>query len=234
MGMTLRLRQESEMLFPIEQWLLNRNYVTKVEIQLPWGICDLVGMKPELDRAVTRLNETGKRTIGNFTNAWLMVHLPSPRARKAVSREDLLTQSAMVMNATQLSAGLDDLVARQLATKTSNGKFQRACSWFPYHDSVVAVELKLSRIEDVLSQATRHKALTKQSYIALPIDLAERLMNSKRRETLEQSGVGLIATDGSKCMEMLMPKTARFEPDPVFAVLVADRFWGDVLKTIHH
>ncbi len=107
------------MLYPIEHWLLNRNYLTKTEIQLPWGICDLIGVKPNLDRAATRLQESGKRTIGDFANAWVLMNLPSPSARRALSESDLAVKCSLILSGEQLAESLEDLVERRLAVKVS-------------------------------------------------------------------------------------------------------------------
>ena len=49
--------------------------------------------------------------------------------------------------------------------------------WMPLHKSIVAVELKLSRISDVVSQAKVHNHYVHQSYIAMPMAVAERALD---------------------------------------------------------
>lgn len=222
------------MLYPVEQWLLQRNYVTKVEIQMPWGICDLVGVKPNLEKALIRQRETGRRTVGDFANAWILVRLPSEASRQSISLDDLKRESEWTLSSQQLDESLEDLLSRGLIAKNSSGNFRKRSSWLPYHDAVVTVELKLSRVGDVISQATRHKSITERSYIALPSDKAGRILEGSKKVELERAGIGLFSTDGTSCVELISPRQSQFESNSPFEILVADRFWSEVLKTIHH
>jgi hypothetical protein len=109
---------------------------------------------------------------------------------------------------------------------TDSGELQRLNGWFPLHKRLVAVELKLHRIEEVMSQAQKNLSFATESYVALPKDVAARVSEKRARwAPFFENGVGLLSVTQRAC-NLLIP--ARRQPravDNVIQFCCVEKFW---------
>ena len=222
------------MLSPIHLWLGNQGYFTKYEFQTPWGICDLVGVRPLADRTARRVAAGINESIGSTHNVAVFLAIPKASSGRSISCEKLTKALGEYAGSDQVKRSLGSLRKKRLISVTGNGNFQRNDDWHPFFDSIVAVEFKLSRVEEVLIQATHHKGITQESYVALPLALANRVASGKACERFAKRGVGIIGLTDDSCTIVLPPGPSDYKVNPVFEVHAAERFWPEVLETIKH
>jgi hypothetical protein len=96
-------------------------------------------------------------------------------------------------------------------------------AWWPLHDRLVFVELKLSRVSEVFHQAY-NRARWGEAFAAMPDAIARR---SLHRECWERYGVGLLAVGST--VEVLVPARLATETDWQ-TVSIVDRFWRERKK----
>lgn len=89
--------------------------------------------------------------------------------------------------------------------------------WMPLYENIIAVELKLSRISEVISQARTHMHYTHGSYIAMPIRTARRAVD----RTL---GVGVLGVRKSS-VEILKYAVRCRPKNEWFSHRIVEAFW---------
>jgi hypothetical protein len=221
------LRNERAMLSPIHLWLASLGFFTKNEFQMPWGICDLVGVKADPTAVIERVKE------GRIPVATLLA-IPTRGSRRYTTIEELASTLGPHLEAGQIS----DIVKRLKSKKfvsVNDGRITRPSGRHGFYEKIVAVEFKLTRIEEALAQATHHKVVTSDSYVALPHIVAEKAVHDGWRAEFGRKGVGLISLRSDACDVVWQPARSSIYPvNPVFECHAAERFWPEISKAVQH
>jgi hypothetical protein len=132
---------------------------------------------------------------------------------------------APAMGTDRLRDELQQLLAGRFIVSPKRNAFQRVNGWLPLHERLVAVELKLTRFSEAMTQAVAHLAFAPESYVAMPQPLADRLASDVRGSRLASAGLGLLAVNLREC-SVLIPASGRQEEiDPVLQLAFIERFW---------
>ena len=222
------------MLSPIHLWLGAQGFFARYEFQTPWGICDLVGVKPVAENVVARAAAGITEPIGSAQNVAVFLAIPSASSGRSISPEKLAAALGDYTDSGQIGRSLASLRKKRLVTATRQGNFRRSDRWLPVVESIIAVEFKLSRVEEVLLQATHHKDITEKSYVALPAAAAARVASGRNRERFVERGIGLISLSADTCDILLPPGPSIYRVNPIFELHTAERFWPEILETIKH
>ena len=177
---------------PVADWLLSQGLQVKREYPTPWGICDLVGCSLNKNKIRTRLNLGQKRPIGSQFRVLLLSYIPDQEKDEAVSFTDLHRQFASFLDEFFIEKELVRLIKDKFVKEVQPGIFQKLNGWFPLHKRIVAVELKLARISEVISQACSNLEFADESYVGLPYDNAKNLFASRDIRQLAEKGIGII------------------------------------------
>jgi hypothetical protein len=97
----------------------------------------------------------------------------------------------------------------------------------------VAIELKLGRIEEAIAQARGHLAFATESFIGLPLPVAERLCRQRQEAYFRKAGVGLLSVSAQGAA-VLVPAVAdpNHDADAVLQMHCVERFWRDFTSTL--
>jgi len=224
----MAFKRECEMVEPVRRWLRAQGMMVKAEMFVPWGCCDLVGCSLDPLKVAERLKMRQRRPIGPPLRIDLLLRIPE---RGSVTLETLQQPYASVIDAERIAAEVQRLVTGRFVRLTRQGRLQRLNGWVPLHDRLVAVELKLSRVRQVLYQARAHRAFASESYAAFPREVAERVAGTKKREEFEQAGVGVLAVSSRRCEVVLRPRLEDEPPDLVTQMHCVERFWRTYLES---
>jgi hypothetical protein len=216
---------ETQMTQPVTTWLRNQGLMVKCEFALPWGICDLVGVRLDGKRIRQRLSYGQKRPIGSPIRLHVLSKIPDSRSGSSISLTKLQAELPSYAQPDVLSSELAWLARNRFVISPRRGRFQKLNGWEPLHLRIVAVELKLSRISEALAQAQSNYSFATESYVALPARLAHRLLRSSRVEVFRRTGIGLLATYPYSCRQMLPPSANRLILDDVLQAHCVERFW---------
>jgi hypothetical protein len=220
---------ERQMIEPVEMWLLSQGLLVKREFPLPWGICDLVGCSFNKKSVKKRLAFGQKKTVGSHLRVALLSMIPDREEARSISVEKLHGAFAGFVDESQIRIELERLERDKFVVQTPEGAFQRVNGWLPLHRRLVAVELKLTRVDDALHQAINNLGFADESYVGLPADVAKRLINSKRKSQFADSRVGVIAVDSARCKILLKPNLGKASGDEVIQMHCVERFWRSYL-----
>jgi len=220
----MNFRYESEMTKPVEDWLLSQGMHVKREYPTPWGICDLVGCSLNKNKVRTRLNLGQKRPIGSQFRVLLLSYIPDKEKDEVVSFAELHRQFASFLDESFIEKELVRLIKDKFVQEVQPGIFQKLNGWFPLHKRIVAVELKLTRISEVISQAHSNLEFADESYVGLPYDNAKHLFTSRDRRQLAEKGIGIIGVHKEGIRVFLRSKF-NGDPNPVSAMHCVERFW---------
>jgi hypothetical protein len=225
----MNFRYESEMTKTVEDWLLSQGMHVKREYPTPWGICDLVGCSLNKNKAKQRLNLGQKRPVGSQFRVLLLSHIPDEEENDVVSFTELYRQFANFLDESFIEKELFRLIKDKFVQEVQPGIFQKLNGWFPLHKRIVAVELKLARISEVISQAYSNLEFADESYVGLPYDNAKHLYASRGKMQLAEKGVGIIGVHKEGIKVFLRSK---FEGDSnkVYSMHCSERFWRTHLK----
>ncbi len=227
-------RLESQLQWPAESWLLDRGFITSREFRTPWGISDLVGIKPNLERVFLRISLGQVEPLGDVCSIMVLLKTPTAASKRSVSMDEILSELGELMGKEEVEKNVQRLRKKKMISENSAGRFVRETPWLPYHDEFVSVELKLQRVEEALKQARRHKTITSSSYVGLPRMIADRVVSSSRKEDFALSGIGILSIDGDDCSEALSPMRTANDLERAYEIAAADRCWSRVLKTVQH
>jgi hypothetical protein len=225
---------ESHLSGVVQRWVSSLGYIPIEEFSSPWGIADVVGIRPNIDRMLQRIRERHEEAIGDLRSILVLLAIPTMGSKRTVSLEELVAQYGELIGREVIERIVLKLSRKKIIGGTTQGRLYRIINWLPYHEEIISVELKLARVEEAIAQASRHKVITPNSYVGLPSDLAERLTFSQRRSDFESAGVGLLSVGNENCEVLIQPTHVTAQRERAYEIAAAENAWRFVLKTIQH
>lgn len=227
----MEFSRESEMLEPVRLWLESSGLKTKAEYVTPWGISDLVGCRLNRRKLAQRMALGQRSPIGPPLRIALLTEIPDVETGEAIHLDQLTDLYHGWLDGTTVSKEINRLVSGHFVQMTGSGSFQKVNGWMPLHSKIVTVELKLERTAEALRQATANQQLTSESYVALPLIVAKKLLVSRQKINLHHAGIGLLGVTKSQCRVLLKPVAApSHQIDRVTQIHCGERFFRDFLK----
>ena len=223
--MNMRFDYENQMVEPAEAWLLSKGLMVKREFSTPWGICDLVGCSFNKHNVKKRLRLRQTKPIGSHFRVMLLSHIPDEAENCSITADRLVSKFSEFFDEAQIMVGLGRLQRDGFVQRTPRGTFYKVNGWAPLHKRLIAVELKLSRITEVLHQAIGHLEFADESYVGLPMPTAKRLVEGKRKTEFIQAGVGVLGIESTKCRILLKSAASKSTSDSVIQAHCIERFW---------
>lgn len=216
---------EHEMLSSARQWLARQGLMVKEEFFTPWGVCDLVGVSLDKRRIKERLRLGQMRPIGPLIRVEILNAIPDVEGGEIATFERLEAKYRDFVAPSRLRAEVESLIANKFVVVTAHGALQKVNGWAPLHARIVALELKLHRVQDALSQAVSHLAFAEESFVGLPTGLAERIANSPRAARFQSEGVGIVSVGLNRCMILVAPEIRRHPVNQTLQMHCVERFW---------
>jgi hypothetical protein len=216
---------EAAMAVPVASWLRQRGLVVKSEFLLPWGVCDLVGVKLDPQRTKRRLAYGQTRSVGSFLRLLILSKIPDCETGKSIGIARLSRQPGNDLSGDVLVNEIAALTRAKFVRTPRQGFLQKLNGWAPLHAELVAVELKLTRVSEAVSQAVSNREFATHSYVAFPMEVAIRVAQSKRADLLLRSGVGLLGVSARGCRDLIKPGLESAPRDPLIQAHVVERFW---------
>ena len=211
---------------PVLRWLRSSGLFVKAEFAAPWGICDLVGVSFRSQSVKHRRRLRQTQPITSISRAAVLLQIPDEETGESISINALAKEYSSSMTCDLVDAHARRLIADGFVIKTASGELQKRNGWFPLHKRLVAVELKLSRIEDVLSQAQNNLLFADESYVALPKAVAVRVAEKRVRWTpFFESGVGLLSVTKRSCDVLIKPHRQSAAVDNIIQFCCVEKFW---------
>ncbi len=127
--------------------------------------------------------------------------------------------------AERIAFELNRLERDKFIQRTPSGSIYKLNGWMPLQKKVVALELKLSRIQDVLRQAIANLEFADESYVGLPIETASRLVRSSASSPFMKHGIGIVGLNRKHYRVFRLPTSRKKRTDPVFQSYCVERFW---------
>ncbi|MBN1508748.1 MAG: hypothetical protein JW955_18005 [Sedimentisphaerales bacterium] len=218
------------MVAPAEQWLRSQGLLTKKEFPTPWGICDLVGCSLNRNKVRKRLALRQTRPIRSSLRVHLLSLIPDETDQRTASIDVLHESFTGYLDRERIEIELDRLLRDRFIEQPSHGAYFKRNGWMPLHKRLVAIELKLTRIDDALHQAINNLGFVDGSYVGLPSDRADRLMDGRRRSDFQDRGIGVLAIGAQRCSVVLRARRQAPTADPVIQAYSVERFWPTYLK----
>jgi hypothetical protein len=217
---------EAKMSKPVIRWMQALGLQVKAEFITPWGVCDLVGLSFRPRNVIHRRRLGQNQPITSVTRAALLTEIPDEVTGDAISLRALVKKYAYVMPPDVVDFQVRRLIAEKFVFHTSNGELQKRNGWVPLHKRLVAVELKLHRIDEVMSQANNNLLFAQESYVALPNTVASRVYEkSSRWSQFFAYGVGLISVTPRKCEVLIRSQPGASAADNLLQFCCVEKFW---------
>lgn len=218
--------RESEMAPSVASWLSKLGLQVRPEFVTPWGICDFVGLSFNQERAAHRIRLRQHKTITSITRAALLLTVPEVESSKSVSLKRLIRTFESSIPADVVASEIDRLVTDRFLVRSSRGSLQKLNGWMPLQERLISVELKLSRIDEALQQAKANLCFAEESFVAFPMQVAERIASRRTKWGQFLDGIGLIGVERHEC-EVLIPALPASTPkDAAIQLYCVDRFWS--------
>ena len=118
------------------------------------------------------------------------------------------------------------LIADGFIECARGGQLQKLSGWLPLQKQLVAVELKLSRIEEALRQAKSNLGFADESYVAVPSEVANRVEGKEIRSSqFREAGVGLISVSEKWCRVRIPAQKNHPWKNEAIQVYAVEKFW---------
>ncbi len=219
---------EYQLTKPAEDWLKDRGLETKREFPTPWGICDLVGCSLNKHKVRKRYKLGQKRPIGSYFRVMLLDQIPDDSEPRGITVARLAKMYGQFFNNEQIAGEIARLERDLFVQKRGRNSFQKRNGWMPLHKKLVALELKLSRVQDALRQAVSNREFADESYVGLPLDRALRLMSTKNKAQFLENGIGILAVGATRCKVLLRSKPIKARASEILQRHFVERFWRDM------
>lgn len=218
--------RESEMVTSVTRWLRSAGLTVKQEFVIPWGICDLVGLSFNEKSVANRLSLGQRKAVSSITRAALLLRVPEVESTKSVSIGNLVKDFSGFVPKDVVVAEMERLIADRFVVRSHRGRLHKLNGWMPLQERLVAVELKLSRVEEAFQQAESNLGFAQESYVAFPMPVARHIANSKYKWSGHfANGIGLIGVLKRRC-EALIPASASPPlKDPAVQFYCVEKFW---------
>ena len=216
---------EHQMTAPAEQWLRAQGFLVKREFQTSWGICDLVGCSFDEEKVLKRLDFGQTRPIGSQIRAMILAKIPDKNEGKDITLEELQEPFINYLNGRKVETEVKKLIKDKFVHVTPQGTFQKLNGWMPIQNKIVALELKLNRIEEALHQAINNLAFADESYVGLPMKNAERVSTNARRRQFTYKGIGILGVTASECKVLLEPRPENSYKNEFIQCYSVEKFW---------
>ena len=223
-------RVEREMVGPADKWLRDQGLMTKKEFHTPWGICDLVGVALAQQRVGQRLRLGQKHPIGPVLRVDILNRIRGVATGRVTTVRSLEREYRELLSPSEIRKEIARLEENRFIQIGRRGSLQRIDGWAPLHKRIIALELKLTRVDDALAQAVSHFGFAQESFVGLPARLAERVANSNRIEIFRNSGVGLVSVEPESCSVLLASEPLIAPANPTIQMHCVERFWRTMPK----
>jgi hypothetical protein len=217
---------EAEMTVPARNWLEFQGFRTKSEFRTPSGICDLVGVKFSKNYIESRLSLSQARPVGNPKRVALLECIPSDRP---ISLRILTRKASHFFGGDEIRKELQQLETDHFIHYVDGNLYQRQVPKSTEKNLIIAVEIKLDKIEEVFFQARSNLAYAHKSYLGMPIVNAERLASSTKRDVLVASGVGLLSVERGRCEVLIESSGDESQANPAIRGHCLERFWRSLI-----
>jgi hypothetical protein len=202
-----------------------RGLTVKAEFLLPWGVCDLVGVKLNAAKTELRLSYGQTQSIGSITRLLILASIPESDSGESISFQRLARDLSSHLSPEDLVRQINTLIVGKFVISPRRGFLQKLNGWAPLHSQIVAVELKLARITEALNQATSNSAFATDCYVALPRERALKVARSGKSDLFRQRGIGLLAVSQHACREVISPGGRNVCSNEIIQSHVTERFW---------
>jgi hypothetical protein len=214
------------------RWLCDQGMLVQMkEFVTPWGVADVLGLRFNIDRVNARIMAGHLDPVGDPHAMQLLLSLPAGGKSKRIA--DVERKFGPLFGPDLFERAVRNLIRKRFVVQEGTSLVRRT-DWMPYHEQLIAVELKLRRADEALAQARRHKAITAESYVGMPAVIAERVAFSERRSDFEAAGVGLLSIQDDFCKVLISPDLSANNVIEAQALCAAEACWRTVLKTVQH
>ena len=221
----MQFEYEYQMVKPAEAWLKSNGLMVKREFPTPWGICDLVGCSFNMRNVNKRLRLGQKKPIGSHFRTMLLSHIPDENEAHPIEPAHLIGMFSEFFDEERIISELSRLERDKFVRKTNYGSFYKLNGWMPIHKKLVALELKLSRVWDVLNQAIANLEFADESYVGLPMETARRLVRSNIVSSFVKNGIGVVGLNMESHKVIRSAEWNMRGIDPILQAHCVERFW---------
>jgi hypothetical protein len=223
--------KESDMVTSAATWMKGCGMTVKSEFVTPWGMCDLVGLRFNPHNVAHRLQQKQTRAVGSITRAALLLQIPDVESRKWTTLDSLVHRCAPSIPREVVLEDTARLISDRFVVSSSSGRLQKVNGWMPLQDRLVAVELKLARIEEAMRQALNNLGFAEESYVGLPAEVASRVAsNPSRWSEFFDSGIGLLSVARRGCEVLVATRKTRDRTDLAIQLYCVEKFWRTRVK----
>ena len=209
----------------VAQWMQALKLAVKSEFILPWGSCDLVGLSFNKRNVTHRLKLGQNRPISSVIRAALLLRIPDVGTCKSITIRHLNDEYSPAVSPEEVREHTHRLIEDGFVIQRPGDRLQKLNGWMPLQKRLIAVELKLNRVIEALSQAKNNFGFATESYVALPQDVALRVIkNVSKRNDFTESGVGLLAVTRSSC-DVVIRSSKKTSADNFLQLYCVEKFW---------
>lgn len=224
-SLNMQFDYEHQMFEPAEAWLKSKGLMVKREFPTPWGICDLVGCSFNKHNVKKRLRLGQKRPIGSHLRVMLLSDIPEENDRAPITPSQLAEMYSDFFDTERIASELNRLERDKFIQRTPYGSIYKINGWMPLQRRIIALELKLSRIQEVLHQAIANLEFADESFVGLPMETASHLVRSNTVLSFVESGIGIIGFSYEHYRIFRSSRNRKIKADSVLQIHCVERFW---------
>jgi hypothetical protein len=136
---------EAHLAGTVLRWLSGQGLLVQMEeFVTPWGVADVLGIRFNIDRVQARIAARHLDPVLDTYAVQLLLSLPVDGRAKRIS--DVARKFEPLLGSDLFESAVRSLVRKRFVVQ-EGASLARRTNWMPYHEQLIAVELKLRRID---------------------------------------------------------------------------------------
>jgi len=215
----------------VARWVKAQGMAGKTEFVTPWGICDFVGLRFDPEKVRLRVQQNQLRAISSIPRACILLEIPDAETGDSTTVDRLARKFAPLFSEESVHKEINRLIADRFVISCSRRRLQKRNGWMPLHDRIVAIEMKLFKVEEAMHQAANNLGFADESYVALPANVAGRVTSVPARwSKFFELGIGLLGVTHRRCEVVRSAQKTRNWVDDAVQLYSVDKFWKRGLR----
>ncbi len=192
---------ESNFVDSLEEYFINKNYLTKREINMGNGVADLVLAKVNKFNLNKRLGYKQTNPLLKEYYFQTLKHIPDVEYKqKPIDISELENKTCLSKSFLKYTV-IKNLENSGYIISVGGQRYLKINGWLPITDEIIAIEAKLKDWKRGFIQANRYQICADKVYLALPKETS----HLPNKGLLKKFGVGLISFDiNLKTMNVLV------------------------------
>jgi len=210
---------EKDFVDRLEIFFQQMGYITKRELDVGYGVADLVLFKLNPEKCLIRYKNKQFKRLDSEQYFRIFELLPDENSGRSISFERII-ENVNVSKTYLKYKILKRLEEDGFIKKMNNDFYVKINGWMPLAEEIIAIEAKLKDWRRGVIQANRYKSFAHKSYLAMPPEKGHII----DRQQLKKYNIGLMLFNAEETSMQSMNRVKKQCPTNIYKYNFATEF----------